>query len=335
MIQRKKEGVEMRRLFIVNSHSGRGKGLRWGRKIEKSLERKEIEGEIVYTRETGEETILAKRAISAGYNCLISVGGDGTNNRIINGMVGSDALFGVVPAGTANDFARFFGIPQSVKGALEVITQGKELTVDLGKVSGQKNERIFLNEASFGFTARILQFFEDFRSKSGFYPSEVPIYYLRTAIKSFFQVEYFSVKLSIPQEGFKETIAEEVSSVLVANGPNCGGIFRLAPQADPTDNLLDISLIKKVSKAKILMNLLKTIEGSPIEGTHLRLTEVWTSPQGKLPQVPSLVISSPKDLPGETDGELLEAEREYNITVLPRRLRVIVKNSPLKKSTSR
>ncbi len=313
--------MKMRRLFIVNPQSGRGRGLRVGKEIEESINNEEIEGEIIYTKKPGEERILARKAILDGYDCLYSVGGEGTNNGVINGLaelgIPIRIPLGFFPAGTANDFARYLGIPEDVKEALEMIKENKVMAIDLGKVSGKINERIFLNEVSFGFTSRIVQVFEDAKRRYPFFPT-IGLY-LATAFPLFFQLKYFEVEIAIPEANIRDII----TFVLIANGPNCGGIlkFKLAPEADPADNLLDICLIKKMGIARVLIDTLRAIG----EGTHLNLPEIWTK-DGKLPQTYSLTISSPKDLPGETDGELLVAEKEYRVTVLPKALKVIVPN---------
>jgi len=310
--------LEVRRIFIVNPHSGRGRGLRSGKEIEEILKRGEIEGDVVYTKGPGDETNLARQAILDGHTCLISVGGEGTGNGIINGMaelgIPIRIPLGFVPAGTANDFARFLRIPKDTKGALEVINQGREMAIDLGKVWGKINERIFLNEVSFGFTTRLLQLFEDFKRRFPLLPTQG--LYLATAVnKLLSQIEYFEAEIKTQSIYLKD----KVTLILVANGPNCGGIFKLAPEAIPTDGLLDVCLIKEMAVKKILANFLRAMKG-----THLGLPEVWTLSDGKLPQVSSLTISSPQNLPCEMDGELLVAEKEYKITLLPKALKVIV-----------
>ena len=301
----------MKRLFIINPQSGRGRGLECGKEIEEILKRGEIKGDTVYTEKPGDEKILARQAVSKGYGCLVSVGGEGTNNGIINGIAGSNTLFGMVPVGTANDFARYSGIPKDVKGALEVINQGKLITIDLGKVSGKVNQRIFLNEVSFGFTARIIQFLEDFKRRYQLLPADG--LYLATSVKSFSQLEYRKVEIRISRKEFTETITREVTLVLVANGPYCGGKFRLTPQADPTDGLLYICLIDKISEMRAVEILFRAIKGK-----HVQLPEV------KLFRASSLMVSSSEALPCEVDGEVLPAEKRYEISILPKALKVLV-----------
>lgn len=304
----------MRRMFIVNSQAGRGNGQKCGKEIEELQKRGEIEGDIVYTKEPGDETILAEKAVSEGYDCLVSVGGEGTNNGVINGMVGSEAIFGMIPGGMANDLARSLGIPTDVKGALNILKQGKIIQIDLGKVSGKANERVFLNEVSFGFSARIIQFTQDFKKQYKILPTEG--LYLVTLLKTFSQLEYPEIEVAIPGANI---LRDKITLALVANGQNCGGMFKLAPQADLTDGLLDICLIRKIGIGKILKNLLRAREG-----THLKLPEVWTLPEGNLPKASFLTISSSQELCSEMDGEILPAEKEYEISIFPKARRVIV-----------
>jgi len=107
----------------------------------------------------------------------------------------------------------------------------------------------------------------------------------------------------------------------VANGPTCGGIFRLAPQAEINDGLLDLCWIKKTSRFRIFRFIPKGIKG-----THLNLPEVRKNSDGRLPRVLSLVISSldKQPLPCQADGEILLSETEYRISILSEALKVLV-----------
>lgn len=122
----------------------------------------DMDGGVALLRERGIEVIEASckdvaevaalcRAHAGGIDRVIAAGGDGTVSMIVNGIAGLDLSLGVVPLGTANDFARTLGIPDSIAEAFAVIARGQTRTVDLGQV----NQHYFLNVAHIGFGVEV------------------------------------------------------------------------------------------------------------------------------------------------------------------------------------
>lgn len=310
-------------MVIVNPQAGLGKGQKCLREIEewkdKIFKQKGIEVDIELSQKSGKSnaTNLAKEAFEGRYNLIIVIGGDGTINEVVNGLVGLPIPVGFVQAGSGNDFARALKIPQDLKKALKVAIQGKLKTVDLGKV----NDRVFVNVFGVGFDARVAQYAENLKKRWHVLPNTF-LYLIALLRELLFKLKYPNLEVKISQEkNLFRDIGGKVTLVSVANGPTCGGIFRLAPQADLRDGFLDICLVKKASRMRILINIFRAIKG-----THLELPEVRKNSDGKLPKAKSLIISSleNQNLICQMDGEILPPEKEYRITVLPKALKVIV-----------
>lgn len=314
--------ILQRIMIVVNPKSGRGSGGRCYQKISKSLKKlsdeNEIAVKIVFTQREGERnaTKLAKRAVEEKYSLIVVIGGDGTYNEVANGVAGSGIPLLLIEAGSGNDFPKALGIPKDPRKAFELITQGKVVSVDLGKV----NERVFVNVFGLGFDARVTRCAESLKQKLSFIPVKF-LYLIALLRELLFKIEYLplEIKISEPKTLLKR-MSGRVTLLVVANGPSCGGVFKLAPQADLQDGLLDLCLIKKTSRQRIFRFILKGIAGS-----HIALPEVIKE-RGQLPRACSLTVSSldGQDLPCQMDGEVLSPAKEYQISVLPGALNVIV-----------
>lgn len=321
-------------MVILNPQAGLGRAQECLQKIEKWRDRiikeKGIEAVIELTEKFGERnaTNLAKKAVEEGYDQIIAVGGDGTVNEVANGVVGSDISVGLVPIGNGNDFVKVLGIPKNIEEALRVAIEGKITLVDLGKI----NERYFVNFFGVGLVAKVIQSAESFKQQHRLL-TKIPLIksLLNSFIYLFAVLRVLGSKLEYPHLEVKISrgrnplarMTGRVILLLVANAPRCARIFRLAPQADLRDGLLDICWIKKISRWRIFRFM-----GRGIKGTHLSLPEVRTFSDERLPRASSLTIFSleNQNLLCQTDGEILSAEKEYRITILPKAFKVIVPN---------
>src|SRR3954452_13556597 len=106
-------------------------------------------GEPLVTFEAGEATAMAADAARRGVDVVAAAGGDGTVNEVVNGLDGYDVPLGIIPVGTANDFARQVGIPADADHAMDVILQRKPKRVDTASLNGRR----FLNVSTGGVGA--------------------------------------------------------------------------------------------------------------------------------------------------------------------------------------
>jgi len=311
-------------MAIVNPHSGKKGGMKRYKELVKwrdgAAKEAGIKLDIFLTNKSEERnaTNLAKRAVKEGYDLILVVGGDGTVNEVANGVVGSNIPLLVVRAGNGNDFARANGSPEDVGEALDLIFHGEVRSVDLMEVNG----RVCVNIFGFGgIDARAVEYVEGtLRKKCGFMPIKF-LYFVSLIRELFrFKIKYPYLKLEVQERGLPARSMEgKVSLFAVANGPTCGGIFRINPGADVSDGLSEVCWVKKTSRFRILVNIIRALNG-----THLCLPEVETLPDGTLPRLNSLTVSSSEPLVAQMDGEIIPANKEFKIAVIPQALKVLV-----------
>ncbi|MFH1509930.1 MAG: diacylglycerol kinase family protein [Candidatus Nealsonbacteria bacterium] len=291
-------------LLIINPTSGWGQGKRYKEWLER--ESKKVCGkqiDVICSSKSGKNSIenLVKRAIKDGYRRVIAATGDGGCNEVVNVLAGSDVSLAIIPIGTANDFAKGINIPQNVKRAFRVAVHGKEVSIDLGRING----RYFVNVASFGFDAQLVRMVSELREQFSFLPSRW-LYLLSFLKKINLPLELSSIRIN----GGKE---KRVLGLVITNGPQYGGMFKIAPAASYTDGLLECCLIGGT-------NVLQVLEKFPklLNGTHN------TFPDVIMGRISSLTVSSYEELDCEVDGEFFEKQKDYIITIHPGILKVVI-----------
>lgn len=302
-------------MFVVNPQAGRGRGLAYAKKIEKLFVPWGIKATVIFTAREGLDSAfsLGKRAAEERIHTLVGVGGDGTKSLLLNGMMASGLSseflprLGFIQAGTGNNFAKNVGIPSAFDEALRIIREGNTILVDVGLMSGRSVKKYFLNVASFGFDALIVEKARNFKENCRVIPKDLA--YFLTAMREILSgFSSYPVVLSGPNFTFET----ETCLLAVLNGQTYGAIFNIAPGADLSDGLFDVYSIDKVNKAKAVEILLRVIKGR-----HVGL------PQVRHLKTASLNVFSSVPLPCEVDGEVMPAEKEYRVSVLPRALKVL------------
>jgi diacylglycerol kinase family enzyme len=154
-------------LVIVNPNAGNGKGKKDWEKISDLLKNKGLAFAVKFTERKGHAIHFTIEGISAGYRKIITVGGDGTLNEVVNGAFISKACptaeisLALIPVGTGNDWGRMFGIPLDHEKAINIIIENKVLLHDVGLVSyfegSRKKERYFINIAGLGFESVVVK----------------------------------------------------------------------------------------------------------------------------------------------------------------------------------
>ena len=235
--------------FIVNPAAGKGAGERITRPLRVILEAFKMPYELVLTERVGHATVLAR---TASGEVVVGVGGDGTLNEIVNGLMGTGKALGIVPAGSGNDFIRSVGIPRGLARAVEKLRSGLRRLVDVGSVrclgaTGPDSDefqkpRWFLNGVGVGFDAAVAARIKEIRYLRG-----TPLY-----MAAVFQTlgRYQNPRLTVDIDGDHR----EGRHLLIAigNGTCAGGGFYLTPRASVSDGLLDFCLIGDVGKLRIL-----------------------------------------------------------------------------------
>ncbi len=242
---------------------------------------------------------IARKACG-DYDVIVALGGDGTVNEVVQGMVFSDTPLGIIPGGAGNDFIKSLLISNRLEQALDVLLAGHYRRIDVGKI----NTTYFANNIGFGFDAAVnVASFGLNHRKGGL------SLYLRALVRTL--GEYQPVRLTITMNG--RTHEQETFLLSVGNGTTCGGGFKLTPQARLDDRLLDVTLIKPMPLAALLWYFPRVFLGT-IDRVSYAETERTTS----------LSINSAGAVPIHVDGEIFPGnEHTYEISVVPHSLTVI------------
>jgi diacylglycerol kinase (ATP) len=294
--------VEGRKYFlIVNLIAGHGRCKALFPKVRAELDRRGIDYDLHYTNEPLEATDVCKMGIEAGFTHIVAMGGDGTVNEVVNGLIEKDATLAVIPAGTGNDFVRMTGIPRDPIAALDVLTYGTERRLDVGQVG---EDRSFVNGLGIGIDAQVARDVLQMERMRG------AVAYVYAAVRQVFRFQAFPVMLRT--EGWTQELT--CLSLGIANGRFSGGGFKLAPKAEITDGRIDVAAIEDFPKLERLLRLPQARAGK-----HLHLRQVHYR------QVSDVTVSSPKKLIAHIDGEPYRLPSEsFTVSAVPGILRVLV-----------
>ena len=234
---------------------------------------------------------FAAAAVARGTDAVIAVGGDGTLNEALNGVLGSDVPLGVLPLGTANDFARQIGVPDDPRAALALLLEQEPRRIDVGMLNG----RAFLNVSSAGIGAETTA-----ETPAGAKGVLGPLAYALTGVRKFASdYEGRSARFSGPD------FSREVEYLLfaVGNARATGAGVEVTPLAEFDDGMLDLCVVEPVARARFAGLLLELRRGEHLDrdGVHYVQTP-WVRVEAEAP----LVVN--------VDGEALScATLEYSV----------------------
>ena len=297
--------------LIVNPAAGAGRTAKKWPQIMSLLKNIGLRFEHDLTEAPKHAIELAKSAAKKGYEFIVSVGGDGTINEVVNGLndAGSidHVLLGIIGTGTGSDYIRTLGIPRHPREACQRLLNPRRVVVDLGvaeyTINGRMAKRLFVNFAGLGFDAEVVKATTQRFKALGSVPS-----YLMGLLTTF--LSYQNVEVSLEVDGVTEQ--RRVCSVMVNNGKYGGGNMFLAPQADPGDGLLDMLIIGDITRPDLLCSLPRIYRG-----THL------THPKVTIKRARQIRIETREPISLHADGELLGGS-PVSFRILPAALNVAV-----------
>jgi diacylglycerol kinase (ATP) len=278
-------------VFVVNPASGNGAaGRRWPEVRERAAERG-LQGDARLTSAPGHAAELAERAVGDGAGLIVVVGGDGTLNEVVNGLLRTsrrDVELALVPSGTGDDFARSFRIPGDVGGALAIAGGASVRTLDLGRArfvghDGAEAERYFANFAGAGISGAIARRGAETSRRLG---ARLAYFWATVAVFSRWKIVEMTVQAD------DERRRGRMNEVFIANGGYAAGGMRVAPEADTGDGLLETVLIGDFSKPEFVITFPKIYRGTHV--AH-RKVEVLRARQ--------IAVEAAVPLPLVLDGE--------------------------------
>ncbi len=265
--------------------------------------------ELKSTTGPGEARRLAAGAVGEGFEVIVAAGGDGTVNEVLNGIgdapEGFDrARLGVLPLGTVNVFARELAIPTKLSLAWHTVLQGRETRIDLPHVEfggqGERQSRYFAQLAGAGLDARAIELVHwPLKKKIG------PLAYVLAGLHAL---------LAPPSQMTVVADAEKLTAelILIGNGRFYGGPFRIFPQADMRDGLLELCVFPRVN----WLTLARC-------GPRLLLRGTLPLSSSKVLRAKTITLADSGKTPLEVDGELI-GHLPASFSLERSRLRVIV-----------
>ena len=296
----------IRHVFLFNTAAGKGRAMRDRDRIRAALASAGVEGEFLDTERPGHAIHLAEDAGNRGADVVIAIGGDGTVNEAVNGLMRLPAAkrpaFGLVPDGTGNDYGFALGLrPGDLADASRVLAEGRMRVLDVGDVNG----RFFANSVGLGFDGAVAEEASKVRYLKGF---PAYLWSVFTVLRSWANFE-----LTLTVDG--RVLEGHSFLAAVANGPRSGGGFLLAPDAKPDDGLFDVCRLGDLRKGEALRHLPKALDGS-----HVGLP--WVT----IVRAREVILASDRPLTAHVDGNLVFGAghpEPLAFRIHPRALRVI------------
>jgi diacylglycerol kinase (ATP) len=216
-------------LFIINPISGGLNKASIPNLIDKYLNHKIFEAEIIYSEYIGHARKLADESLKNLFDIVVAVGGDGTINEVASVMESSGKLMGIIPCGSGNGLARTVKIPLKNIDAIKRLNGLNVIQIDTGILNGKK----FFNMAGMGFDAHISSLFAEDK-KRGFFG------YIKTTLNeiSKYKPDDYQIKVD------GELLKQECFMLSIANSSQYGNNAHVSPTASVQDGLLDVCLIK-------------------------------------------------------------------------------------------
>ena len=242
------------------------------------------------TWEKGDAARFAAEAATRGVDAVVALGGDGTVNEVVNGLAGHDVPLGIIPLGTANDFARQAGIPLDADHAMDIILRRNPVRIDTGEVNGRR----YLNASVGGVGAEA----------TAETPAEAKeslglLAYAITGVRKLAGLAPRAMRFRGP--GVELDVPCLVFAV--GNTRATGAGTQITPRACVTDGLLDVCIVEAMGRSEFVSLGLRLRRGEHVgeEGVHYF-------------QLPSLTVDADEPVTVNVDGESAEERHlEYRV----------------------
>jgi diacylglycerol kinase (ATP) len=303
--------------FIVNPNAKNGSCREIWRNIEIELKNLDIAYLAFFTEYRGHAQELAEslaRKAEGTSAVIAAVGGDGTLHEVVNGTASyPNITVGFIPGGSGNDFSRGFFIPKKSADALRLIIDKRKCNpkeIDIGKIHHDElQETYFMNNMGVGFDAAVAKDSNESRMKALLNTVSLGrLVYVYILVKKLLTFRTFPMEVTIDGKVYKYSNAWFVT---VSNQPYYGGGMKIAPAALPDDGILDITVVHRISRLKLLLVFI-----SVFWGKHTKFQEVEQF-TGK-----SITIESTVRVLAHADGEAI-GHTPLKVQACPRALKIL------------
>jgi diacylglycerol kinase (ATP) len=296
--------------IILNPYSNRWNAqARWPL-AEQALKAAGVEFELAVSEHAHHTIELAEKAAREGFSPIVAAGGDGTIGEVVNGLAraakSDEELlgpFGIMPLGSANDLVDNLGLPKDLNEAAKVIAAGKTRLMDVGYVNGF----YFANNSAIGLEPYITLAQQRITWIKGM------LRYLAAAVRGIWDNPQWNASIDW-DGGHYEGPALLVS---VGNGPRTGGVFFMAPHANPFDGKLTFVHGYRRTRGQIFRLLPRTMK--PAEGSFVEMEGIHEQ------ETTWVKIHMDKPAPAHVDGEIFsEGIQDLEYRVYPKRLQILL-----------
>ncbi len=301
-------------IVILNRLAGKGQNSNHISRALDGLKLHKLPYILVQPKSMNETEKLVLEHLLGGAKKFLVLGGDGSVNGLLNILMKqklvspNQLIMAAIPLGSGNDWVRTHGFTGEIEENIRTIANGIIKPHDVGRIvinrEGQSIVHYFINMVGVAFDPRVVErhnkFSPGIRRKPGSYLLAILLTFLK----------YHGERIKLEIDGNRETV--NIFNLNVAIGKFAGGGMLLAPSAKYDDGIFEIISIKSLSKWKIIRNLLKIYRGN-----HLRNSEMVIT-SGK-----KLMVEYEHEGLLESDGELLPSAHRFEITILPKAIKVI------------
>lgn len=291
----------------------RGGSIGYWNSMSKQLVQQGLSFEESFTTAKNDALHIARDLVINGATAIVVVGGDGTLNEVVNGIMScgskaKDVVLAVLPAGTGNDWSRTHLFSGKKSQILSMFSSGKLIAHDVGVVrttnEPEISPRFFINIAGLGFDAAVVE--RTHRAHK--YKVAKGMVYIKHLILTL--LDYRSVECELRFD--KETLSKRVFSIAAGICKYNGNGMLPVPMADPTDDLLDVVVIEEMS----ILNVIRQVP-SLFKGTHIRHPKVSHHRVTRFEVIPKSSILC------EVEGEMV-GEGSFAIEVVSQKLMVLI-----------
>ncbi|MBL0357673.1 MAG: diacylglycerol kinase [Chitinophagaceae bacterium] len=292
-------------IYFINPVSGTKGKEKLLRLIKGKTSGQNIPFEIIPTNAQGDYFFLKEKIEQENITDIVICGGDGTVSQVAGTLIDEPVNIGIIPMGSGNGLALAAKIPTNPARALDLIFTGKASYIDSFFI----NTTFSCMLCGLGFDAQVAHDFA-LESKRGL------MTYIKQTINNFFVSKPYSFDIVNKGKSFN-TSAYFIS---IANSNQFGNQFTIAPQASLNDGLLDVVIVKKMSKFRLLLAILKQVRNGQIE----EYNELTVQHRDVLYfQTPRLIIHNLEGAPLHIDGDPAETAKKFSIQVIPQAFKLI------------
>ncbi len=292
-------------IYIINPVSGTTTKKKLQQLIEEKTGAKKIPFQVFPSVASGDYTFLQTLITEQKITDIVIAGGDGTVSQVVGSLLHLNVNFGIIPCGSGNGLAYTAKIPGQTTKALDIIFRNKSSAIDGFYI----NDRFSCMLCGLGFDANVAYDFAQ-QSKRGLTT------YIKQVIKNFFSARTYSFELRLKEK----TFTTDAYFISIANSNQFGNNFTIAPQASLSDGLLDIVVVTRQNKLRLLIETFNHIRGKnklqPVIAAISKKAVIYF-------QTDALRIINHSGAPLHIDGDPAESHRELKIEIQKKCFRLI------------